>query len=178
MKIHKSHLSYSENAVVHTNYADDGTVRGSGFVMKKNFTIPNGTSVYFLIDYTTYVPKGEQVGQVFVMPPAFTATDGPVYVVIYRGTDYVAGATVLHLYNPNTMHEKTESATRFTQGATGSVKGTPVLEYTIGGDGNAAGDAGGGSFFIRPNSGKTLVEVTNSASGPVVFNWFQEIFEI
>ena len=170
--------SVSSDAVLTTTYADDATVRGTGFVLKKNFSIGAGATVYFLIDYTTYIPSPERLGLVYAMPPFFKATDGPVSVVIYRGTDYVAGATVLHLYNPNTLSAKTESATTVTQGATGSNKGTAVLEYIIGGTGKGSGDDGGGSFFIRPNTGKTLIEVTNSATGTVTFNWFQELFEI
>ena len=178
MILHKRNLSASEDALVQTSYADDFTVRGSAFVLKKNFSIGAGVTVYFLIDYTTFTPSVDQLGQVYVMPPDFKATDGPVSVKIYRGTNYTAGGTVLHLYNPNTLSAKTESETTVTQGATGSDKGTSVLEYIIGGAGKGSGDDGGGSFFIRPNTGKTLIEVTNSATGTVTFNWFQEIFEI
>lgn len=176
--ISKQHLSQSGDAVLITTYDGDATVAGSGFVMKKSFSMTNAQVLSFLIDYTTYHPTPDQSGQVYVMPPAFKSTDGPVHVAIYRGTDYIAGATALHLYNPNTSHPKTESATQFTQGATGSNKGTVVLEYLIGGDGASGGDDGGGSFFIRPNTGKTLIEVTNSSGGNITFNWFQQLFEI
>ena len=68
--------SISGDAVLTTNYDGDGIVRGQGFTFEKNFAITNGSTIYVLIDYATFKPKGKEVGQVFVMPPSFQTTVG------------------------------------------------------------------------------------------------------
>lgn len=174
-------LSASGDALVSTSYADDGLTRGKAYLFEKNFAIGSGTTLNILFDYTTYTPSGTQIGQVYVMPPTFSTTVGPVNVNIYRGTDYTGG-TEFDAINPNTLVANTTSGTTLRTGPTGSVKGTLVLEYLIGGasQGNqsASGSSSGLAFFIRDNTSKTLIEIVNNSGSAITFHFGQVFYEI
>lgn len=176
-----SQCSYSADAVLTTDYAQDTIVQGHGFVFEKNFAIASGGTLYILFDYTTYTPAEGQAGIVYILPPFFSTTAGPVSVTVYRGTNYTGG-TAIPVLNPNTMAAKTAAGTTVSFGATGSTKGTVALEYLVGGasQGNqsASGSAAGLSFFIRPNTSKTLVEVVNNSGQSITFHNAQLLFEI
>lgn len=180
-KVSKSQCSVSGDALLTTSYGDDGVVQGKAFVFDRNFTIGTGATLYILLDYTTYKPNPDQAGLIYILPPIFTTSAGPVKVQIYRETNY-SGGTKIPAYNPNTTALKTSSATTITSGATGSDKGTLALEYLVGGDsqGNnsANGSASGLAFYIRKNTGKTLVEVVNLAGKEITFNNSQLLYEI
>ena len=176
-----SQCSFSSDAILATTYANDGIVRGLGFVYEKNFAIANGATLYVLHDYTGYVPAQGQLGQIYVMPPQFSCSKGPVLVSVYRGTNYTGGTPFTSL-NANTTSPKTQSGTIHTSGATGTVKGTLVLEYLVGTDAQG-GSADGGQaigleFFIRPNTGKTLVEIVNNSGSNITFHYAQVMYEI
>ena len=163
-----------------TTYKDDYTVSGDAFVFEKNFTIgTDPASLYILIDYTTYNPFGE--GRVYALPPVFSSTAGAVKVNVYRDTNYTGG-TKFDAVNPNTLHPKKTSDTTFTYGATGSDKGTTVLNYLIGSSATPLFSGGssvsGSSFFIRPNTSKTLVEILNESGESITFHYGQVFFEI
>lgn len=174
-------LSVSGDALLTTSYADDGITSGKGYIFEKNFTIASGATLNIVYDYTTYTPSGTQFGQVYVMPPTFSTTAGPVTVSVYRGTDY-AGGTEFDAINPNTTVANTTSETTFTYGATGTVKGTLVLDYLVGGasQGNqsASGATSGLAFFIRGTTQKTLFEIVNSSGSSITFHFGQVIYEI
>lgn len=174
-------LSASGDAIVATSYADDGITRGQAYLFEKNFAIGSGTTLNILFNYTTYTPSGSQIGQIYVMPPTFSTTAGPVTVNIYRGTDYTGG-TEFDALNPNTLAPNTTSETTLTTGPTGSVKGTLVLEYLVGGasQGNqsASGSASGIAFFVRDNTTKTLIEIVNSSGSAITFHFGQVFYEI
>jgi len=179
--ISKQHLSQSGDAVLITDYARDGVVAGKGFAFEKNFAIANAATLYILIDYTTFIPASDEAGLIFVMPPAFQTSAGPVTVTIFRGTNYTGG-TEFDCINLNTLMEKSTSGTTFTTGATGSIEGSTVLEYLVGGlsQGNqsASGATSGISFFVRPNTAKTLIKIVNGAAADIVFHFAQVIYEI
>ncbi len=173
--------SFSGDAVLTTNYGDDGIVQGKAFVFDRNFTIATSGTLYILLDYTTFKPNPYQYGLIYVFPPIFTTSAGVVKVQVYRGTDYTGGTQIL-AHNPNTTAIKKTSSTTITSGATGTNKGDLVLEYLVGGDsqGNnsANGSASGLAFYIRGNTGKTLVEVVNLAGKEITFNNSQILYEI
>lgn len=178
-------FSYSKDGLVATTYADDAVVAGNAFVFEKNFTISNAVpTLYILFDYTTYVPSDGQIGQIFVYPPLFASSAGPVIVTVYTGTDYTGG-TEFNAVNSNTLASKSTSGTTLTSGATGTTKGTPVLEYLVGTDtpgvsGPSGGGAGGLSFFITGNAvgDKTLVEINNNSGSDITFHYGQSLIEI
>jgi len=181
VQINPKQSSYSGDGIVTTDYARDGVIRGVGFGFERNFAIANGATLNILIDYTTFIPTSSMMGQIVVMPPFFQTSVGPVTVNIYRNTKY-SGGTPFECINLNTLSKKRTSATTFTTGPTGSVKGDVVLEYLVGGvsQGNqsASGTAGGIAFFLRPNKSKTLIEVVNGAAADIVFHFAQVIYEI
>ena len=169
--------SFSGDASRVTTYADDYTVRGAGFLLQKNFTILTGASLLILLDYTTLVGLNKVV---FLRPAQFSTTSGPVTVIVYRGTNY-SGGTLLHAYNLNTIIGG-ESKLTLTEGPTGSVKGESALEWLVG-TGSTNQSSGGGSTqtdvnIIRPNSGKTLMEVVNGSGKDIIFNISQILFEL
>jgi hypothetical protein len=171
--------SKSGDAIKVTSYADDFVSRGNAFLMEKNFDIVAGATINLLFDYTTFVHderKGE-IGHVYVLPPNFGATTGPVSIILYRDTNYTGG-TPITLYNPNTLAAKLQSATTITQGATGVTKGTLTLQYLVGGDKGQSGLSTGLSFFIRDNTKRSLVEITNHSNQTVTFHYGQLLFEI
>lgn len=174
-------LSASGDAIVVSTYADDGITKGKAYLFEKNFSISTGATLYILFNYTTYTPGPGQFGQVYVMPPAFATTSGPVAVNIYRGTDY-SGGTEFDALNPNTTVANSKSETTLTTGATGTAKGTPVLEYLVGGasQGNqsASGASSGLAFFIRDTSTKTLIEIVNGSGSNITFHFGQVFYEI
>jgi len=180
-KITKEQSSFSGDALLQTNYADDFTVRGNAFLFEKIITIASGESAFVLWDYTTFLPAPGQIGQVFVYKPFFETTAGPVTVNLYRGTNY-AGGTQFLAYNPNTNHAKQSSSTTLTLGPTGTVKGTLSMEYLVGGQGlgnqSGAGSTAGLSFFIVNNTRKSLVEIVNGSGKEIKFHYGQMLYEI
>lgn len=175
-EIEEKGLSFSGDAKIITTYKDNFTTSGKAFLFEKNFAIADDGSLYILIDYTTY--SGDNV---FILPPQFGATDGAVVVNVYRGTDYTGG-TEFDAINPNTTVAKTTSATTLTYGATGTTKGTEVLNYLVGASStplfSGGGGASGASFFIRQTTSKTLVEVVNNSGSDIIFHYGQVLFEI
>ncbi len=174
-------MSFDETGHVTTTYADDYTIRGNAFVFEKNFTIASGGTLNILVDYSTYTPTAEQEGLIFIYPPQFSTTAGAVMVNVYRGTNY-SGGTEFDAINPNTTASKTTSGTTFTSGATGSTKGTEVLNYLVGAS-STNQNSGGGSvsglqYFIRPNTDKTLVEIVNNSGEEITFKYGQGLYEI
>lgn len=174
--------SASGDAVRVTTYADDFTTRGNSFLFEKNISILTGATALVLFDYTTFVPvPGKEIGLVYVYAPNFQTTSGPVYVNLYRGTDY-AGGTEFDAVNPNTTATKTTSGTTLTLGPTGTVKGTLSMEYLVGsqsqGNQSAGGETHGLSFFIVPNTRKSLVEIVNNSGSAIIFHYGQTFFEI
>lgn len=173
--------STSGDAIVATDYASDGIVAGYWFLTERNYTINNGATLNIVYDYTTYIPGQGQSGLIYVLPPFFHTTAGPVVVNVYRGTDY-AGGTAQKFINPNTTAPKAESGTTILVGATGSTKGTLSMEYLVGGQSQGANSAAGDStalaFFIRPNTGKTLIEIVNQSGSTIQFHNGQVIYEL
>ena len=175
-------FSYSGDAIKHTSYADDAITTGFGFLVEKNINIPASSTRYMLLDYTGYSPTEEwQTGRVFIFPPTISVSKGALIVNVYRGTDYVGGDT-FSCINPNTIASKSESGTVWTLDPTGSDRGILSLQYLIGVSGtnqsSGGGNAEGLSFFIRPNTGKTLVEMVSDETDPVTLNYGQLLFEI
>lgn len=72
---HIDQQSYSKDAILSTNYADDYAVRGHGFLLQKNFTMLSATTLYLLLDYTTYLGTNKFI---FIKPAIFTTSSGPV----------------------------------------------------------------------------------------------------
>ena len=173
----KDQSSFSNDAVLTTTYDDDYTVSGNGFLLQKNFTISAAGTLLLLFDYTTLTGTDKKI---FIRPAIFSTTSGPVTVTAYRGTDY-SGGTQLHAYNLNTIIGG-ESKITITQGPTGSVKGTEVQNWLVG-TGSTNQSSGGGSIevdvnFVRPNTGKTLMEIVNSSGEQITFNVVQKFFEL
>jgi len=150
-------------------------------MFEKNFDIASAASLYVLFDYTSYVPIEGKKGIIHVLPPVFGTTAGAVAVNVYRGTNYTGG-TEFDVINPNTTATKITSGTTLTFGATGDDKGTEVLNYLVGATAtnqtSGGGSSTGVSFFIRPNTGKTLVEIINESGENVTFHYGQALFEI
>ena len=173
--------SHSGTAIIHTPYADNSIVCGCGFIFEKNLDIASAASLYVLFDYSTYVPAAGKKGIIHVLPPVFGTTAGAVIVNVFRGTNYTGG-TEIDIINPNTTATKTTSGTTLTYGATGSEKGTEVLNYLVGAtatnQNSGGGSSTGVSFFIRPNTGKTLVEIVNESGENITFHYGQAMFEI
>lgn len=170
--------SFSGGAILQTDYAQDRIVRGEGFVIAKNFTIPTGGTLYGLFDYTTHT-GGD--GLIYLMPPSFHASKGLVVVKVYRGTNY-SGGTQVKAYNANELSSKTESSSTLTSGATGTEKGVLGLEFIVGFDSQGLNLGGGTgqdvSFYIRKNTSKTLVEVINLAGSEIIFHYGQVFYEL
>ena len=172
-----SQKSNAGDAVLTTDYDGDYTVKGNGFLLQKNFAIASGATLLILLDYTTYTGTGKSI---FLKPAVFSTTHGPVKVTVYRGANYTGG-TAVPAYNMNTIIGG-ESKTTITQGPTGTVKGTPVQEWLVG-SGATNQSSGGGATevkanIIRPNSGKTLMEIVNESGNAITFNLVQQLFEI
>jgi hypothetical protein len=163
-------------------YQENQILKGNGFLIEKNFAIPNGGSLFVLIDYSAFVTTPGQKGVVFVYPPNLSTTAGTVIVQIYRGTDY-SGGEQFYAINPNTTSKKRVSGTRFSQNPTGSVKGTLVVEYIVGGGGteggrSTPGETSGLAFFVQKNTGKTLIEVINESGAAIKTHYGQIIVEL
>lgn len=181
-----SSFSVSGDALKNTSYADDALTAGYGFVFEKNFTITGSSTRYLLIDYSQYVPTEPwQTGRVFIFPPSMNTSSSYCMVNVYRDTNYIAdGGTRLYPLNANTMPEvtKTTSGTVWTVDPTGTDKGDIVLEYLVGtastNQSGGGGTAQGLSFFIRPNTSKTLVEVVNGNGDGIILHYGQLLFEI
>jgi hypothetical protein len=177
-KLSISQTSFSGDAILQTGYADDGIVRGIGFVIAKNFTIANAGTLYILFDYT---PHTAGAGLIYVMPPMFEASSGKCLVNVYRGTNY-AGGTAFKAYNANQLASKAESSTVLTSGPTGTNKGTLALEFLVGQDSQGAFRGGGTSqdisFYVRDNTAKTLVEIVNLSGQEITFHYGQVFYEI
>lgn len=138
-------LSYSNDAFKYTTYAQDAIFKGDTFTFSRRYTITSGSSLYFVVDYSTYIPhRRDQDGTIVIEPGHWTATKTPVNVNFWVNGDYTS-ATTFKASNANqTYSVKLESGITFYEGATGTDKGTQIdnLQYTIGGD--SPGVTGGG----------------------------------
>jgi len=174
-------MTANESGLVVTSYADDGVIRGSSFVFEKNFSISSGGTLLILVDYSTYTPTADQRGIVIIYPPKFSTSVGVVTVQVYRGTNYTGGVE-FDAVNPNTTATKTTSGTTLTTAPTGTTKGTEVLSYLVGSESSNKFSGGGTdegvSFFVRDNTAKTLVEISNLSGEDIVFHYGQGLFEI
>lgn len=173
----KATLSTSENGLVTTSYDEDAMIQGQAFAFDHNISILSGATAYMLIDYTTHTSGA---GLIFVGPPDIATTIGYVVVNVYRATNYTGGSELI-AYNKNTVIGG-ESETTFTLGATGTTKGTRVLEYLIGGDPTNQSSSGTarkiGTTFLRDSGNRTLVEIVNNAGANIIVNYSQEFFEV
>lgn len=169
--------SFTKNAHLATDQRTNSVFKGVKFLIQKNFSIAASGSLYILIDYTTYLGDGKQI---VIEPATFSSSYGPVIVNIYRGTDYTGG-TPIPAYNVNTLIG-TKSQTTFTQGATGTAKGTVTQEFLVG-SGSTNQSSGGGAatsagLIVRGNDGKTLIEILNESGETATVNFLQEFYEI
>jgi hypothetical protein len=181
--------SNAADGILTTDYANDYIARGYGFALEENFSISSGSTLYLLIDYSTYTDFSisstdniaeARVGVVFVLPPRMATTAGPVQVNVYRGGDYSGGNATLYSKR-NTLSDIDPQIT-MTEGASGTDKGTLVLSYLIGSS-STNQDSGGGVKegivpFIRDNTGQTLVEIVNESGDDITFSYGQTFYEI
>ena len=177
------------DALLSSTYDGDYLARGYAFALEGNFAIATGTTLYMLIDYTTYDDfsfanvdniRTARNGVVFIMPPRMATTDGPVQVNVYRGTNYTGGTATLYSKR-NTISDIDPQIT-ITTGATGDDKGILALSYLVGRsttNQSSGGDTASGSVpFIRSNEGVTLVEIVNESGVDIIFSYGQTFYEI
>ena len=151
-------LSYSKDAILTTNYANDYIVRGYGFGIEDTAEITAGASAYFLFDPTALVNKS-----VIFLPIEACTTLEDIEFVIYEDTDYTGGATVTPRNLNRNFSDSLDSV--ITLGATGSDKGTQLKKRVATSDKKAGGRLGEGSLTILDVTKKYLIEIKNLGTG-------------
>lgn len=185
-------LTQSNNnrkALLSTGVEDDYVDRGYGFAVDQNFSITSGSTLYILVDFTTYTDfsvsntdnRGtDREGTIIATPPHFVTTAGPVIINVYTGSDYSGGSSISYS-KLNTNSTKSSQVT-ITSGATGSNKGTNELSYIIGSAGVGTASGGGGAsghvVFLRNNTETTLLEINNESGTDITFHYGQVFFEV
>lgn len=170
VSIHRAQTSFSEDAVLTTNYLDDYIVRGKVFNITISEEFTADTAVYFTSEYA-----GEKPGAAFLLPITFTPVSGYVTLNIYEDTDYTGG-TALTAVDRNRATKNT-SLVSVKTGASGTDKGTLIKTVVVGTAAaqGSAGSEGGGSgssanSLIFDTGVKYLYEVTCSETAVVGIN--------
>lgn len=156
--------SYSEDAVLTTNYLDDYIVRGNVFVIGIAQDFTADTPVYFTSEFNS-----PTINASFLLPISVTPTSGYLTLTLYEDTDYTGG-TAVEPYNRNRTSSNTPEI-EVNVNATGAIEGTALFTrvYGTAAKGTAPGGGSGisANAFIFDLNKRYLYELTCSESGLV-----------
>jgi hypothetical protein len=151
-----------------SSYAIDYVYRGGAFSLVDVVQIAGSTTAYFLFDTAAS-------GYLSVHPPEFSTTGGPVLIKIYAGTDYTA-STEMNVRNRN-VHSSQVNLASLYSGATGSSKGTEIVEYAIPSGHKSSGSMSSSLPYVLDGV-NYLIEVQNLDSNAIYFGinftWFED----
>lgn len=166
-------LSFSQDAIIATDYAQDYIVRGRAFQIRKRITIPGEETLYMEFDLT------KATGPIFTLPVLCSTAGGAVFLDTYNA-DSSTGGTALPVLKLNTSSDNLPKIT-VKSGVT--VSGTPenVREYIIGTLSTNQSSGGGLISDETPkvwaNDKPLYFKFMNQETGPVVLNvgfvWFE-----
>lgn len=164
INIHRSQTSFSEDAVLTTNYLDDNIVAGRIFGIGLAQSLTADTPIYFTSECLS------DINALFLLPIQITPTEGFLILNIYEDTEYTGGTTITAT-NRNRTSDITSSVT-IKLGAVGTEKGTLLGLTKIFGVAGTNQSSGGGesatsNSIVLDTSKRYLYELTNSETGTV-----------
>ena len=174
--------SFSGDAMLATDYANDGIAKGQAFEISYTINIPAGQTRFVWINYAAYTDLsplepyfGQRLGTVVVLPPTYTCSAGPVQVNVRRDPTVTpdTGALIRTVRKNTTVANFPQVEWRFQPTVTD--QGADPFNYLAmpGFD-----TQGTGLPFYRGNTSSTLVEVVNNSGEATVFYYGQVWYEI
>lgn len=141
VSIHRSQASFSQDAVLTTNYLDNNIIQGNVFSITLDQAFTAETPIYFTSEYATPA----NIDAVFLLPIILSPASGTAVLKIYEDTNYTGG-TALTPVDRNRTTANTAEITVLA-GASGTTEGTLLFTYLFGTDasGTPAGSQGGGA---------------------------------
>jgi len=164
-------LSYSKSGVVATSYNDDGIVRGQGHAIASSVTIAGSTTINFLLDLSGV----DEDKFVFVLPVSVNSGTEDVKLMVYESTDY-SGGTPVTTFNPNRNSSDTKQFA-ITAGATGSAKGSALIERHAFSSKHFSSESSSYSFLILDKTKNYLVELENLGNAATIVDYSTVIYE-
>ena len=170
----KDQSSFSNDAVLTTDYQGDYITRGVAFQVKKRITLTTGQTLYLEVDISKHT------GVVYSLPLEMSTAGGSVFVDTYNA-DSSTGGTVLQ--TPMNLNGKSSNVAKTTVKTGVSVSGTAinVREYTVGTLSTNQSSGGGTGQAEVPkildNTKPLYIKLVNQESATVVFSfgfvWFE-----
>jgi hypothetical protein len=175
VSIHPEQTTFSEDAILTGNYAEDGIERGVAFQIHRRFTIGASATVKYVFDLTDV----DILKTVRTLPLGMRTSEGQVYVDTYKIDSYTGG-TVVPSTNRNERIDNTAGAV-FKSGITSTdTAGDELRQYIVGALSTnqfSGGGSGGGGNPKTWNHSIICFEVANQENAAVDFelniNWYE-----
>lgn len=145
-------LSFSQDALLTTDYANDFIVRGFAYNIERSITLAGNSSINFLL-----TPANGK--NIIFFPISIEAKDSDVKLSLYEGTNY-AGGSILTPYNLNRLSPNAAEVS-VRSGASGSNLGDLLLERCSFAERKSSGSMIEGHITILDSSKKYLVILEN-----------------
>lgn len=184
--------SFSGDAFLSTDYANDAIVKGYAFEVEFRLTIAGSGTADVWINYSSYTDHSDivhsngarvgRIGAVVINPPDMSATAGPVFIDVYRTpTVTPETGTEIRRIRKNTTVDNFPQV-EWILNPTVTDVGQAPFQYLVGtqGQGNVSGGGSSltGSPFYRGTDGSTLVRIANQNAQAITFHYSQLWYEI